>query len=449
MELNQQLAALLGLESALRQAGSLAQLGYTIVNQSHGCVPYSQGVLLLGEQGRHLRVTAVSDIPVVDATSPFIAWTERLARHLAQSASFDQLQQWEPAQLPEALAREWREMAPERLLWVPLRLAADDGRQLGVLLLFRPTAWDERERGVLTHLAGTMAHALFALQRRLPFQWLVQRLRRRRVMLGVVLGLLLIMAVPVRLSALTPIRVIARDPQVISAPLNGAVTRLEVMPNQSVQSGDPLVQFEDTELASAFEVAQRALLVAEAELKTTQQSGFMDPRKKAQLAELASRVRLRQAERDHARSRLEKARLTAPGPGVVVLGDPDGWKGRPVNIGERIMLLADPAAVEVEAMLTVKDAIALRQGAEVRVFFDSDPLSARAARLHHAGYEPQRTPEGTLAYRLVARLDESASPAAPPRIGTRGTAKVYGERVSLFFYLFRRPITSARQWLGW
>ncbi|MCT7655920.1 hypothetical protein MBH78_17515 [Oceanimonas sp. NS1] len=49
--MNQQLAALLGLESALRQAGSLAQLGYTIVNQSHGCVPYSQGVLLLVSRG--------------------------------------------------------------------------------------------------------------------------------------------------------------------------------------------------------------------------------------------------------------------------------------------------------------------------------------------------------------------------------------------------------------
>jgi hypothetical protein len=30
----------------------------------------------------------------------------------------------------------------------------------------------------------------------------------------------------------------------------------------------------------------------------------------------------------------------------------------------------------------------------------------------------------------------------------QGTAKMYGERVSVFFYLFRRPISYVRQLLG-
>ena len=37
-------------------------------------------------------------------------------------------------------------------------------------------------------------------------------------------------------------------------------------------------------------------------------------------------------------------------------------------------------------------------------------------------------------------------PAA--RLGLRGTARVYGEPVTLFFYLLRRPITALRQWTG-
>lgn len=78
----------------------------------------------------------------------------------------------------------------------------------------------------------------------------------------------------------------------------------------------------------------------------------------------------------------------------------------------------------------------------------ADPLDALHAVVRHAAYEPQRTPEDVLAYRLVATL-AAADGAAPPRIGMRGTARIYGERVSLFFYLFRRPITSLRQWLGW
>ena len=35
-----------------------------------------------------------------------------------------------------------------------------------------------------------------------------------------------------------------------------------------------------------------------------------------------------------------------------------------------------------------------------------------------------------------------------PRIGLRGTAKVYGSKVSLFYYLFRKPITFMRQLIG-
>ena len=50
-----------------------------------------------------------------------------------------------------------------------------------------------------------------------------------------------------------------------------------------------------------------------------------------------------------------------------------------------------------------------------------------------------------LARGLGYRITEDAI----PRIGLRGTAKVYGEKVSLFYYLFRRPITYLRQHLGW
>ena len=43
------------------------------------------------------------------------------------------------------------------------------------------------------------------------------------------------------------------------------------------------------------------------------------------------------------------------------------------------------------------------------------------------------------------RLSDAAH---PPRIGLKGTAKVFGERVSLFYYLLRRPLAAARQFVG-
>ena len=36
----------------------------------------------------------------------------------------------------------------------------------------------------------------------------------------------------------------------------------------------------------------------------------------------------------------------------------------------------------------------------------------------------------------------------PPRIGSRGTAKLYGQWVPLSYSLLRRPLTAARQFIG-
>ena len=64
--MSEPLAALLGLERQLRQAGTLAQLGFAIVNQTRSCIPYTQAVLLRGG-GQTLRVVAASVVVVAGA----------------------------------------------------------------------------------------------------------------------------------------------------------------------------------------------------------------------------------------------------------------------------------------------------------------------------------------------------------------------------------------------
>lgn len=445
--MSEPLAALLGLERQLRQAGTLAQLGFAIVNQTRSCIPYTQAVLLRGG-GQTLRVVAASDIAGVDHTSPYVAWIERIARACAALDATPTQRVLGPQDFDNALQADWAEMAPAHLLWQPLPVEARDGETIGVLLLFRDVAWNPSEQGVCTHLAGSMGHALFALSRHAPLERVWRRLRSRRAGIFAALAVLVAMAWQVRLSALAPVEVIAQDPMVISAPMDGAVREIKVLPNQPVTKGDVLAVLEDSELSNQLEVARRALFVAQAELRTTQQSGFFDPKQKGRIAELEAQALLRKAELDYAQERLDRATIRASGDGVAVLGDPNDWKGRPVRVGERILLVAQPEKVELQVMLAVKDSIALHEGAGLKVFFDSDPLAARTATLRHAAYEPQRTPEDVLAYRLVATFAANDG-AATPRIGMRGTARVYGEEVSLFFYLFRRPITSLRQWLGW
>jgi hypothetical protein len=51
-----------------------------------------------------------------------------------------------------------------------------------------------------------------------------------------------------------------------------------------------------------------------------------------------------------------------------------------------------------------------------------------------------------LSYRIKAELIDNKN---LPRIGMMGTAKINGERVPFIYYLLRKPLAAARQWLGW
>lgn len=109
------------------------------------------------------------------------------------------------------------------------------------------------------------------------------------------------------------------------------------------------------------------------------------------------------------------------------------------------MSIADPTKVEVTVMVPVKDAIVLEPGNELRLFLDTNPLQSLPGTVQYVVYEPTLSGEWP-AYKVRATLNPGV---AAPRIGLRGTARIYGEDTTLFYYLLRRPITAARQWMGW
>lgn len=445
--MSETVASLLGLEQQLRKASDLAQLFYTLVNQTHRCVPFTQALLLIGNNLEHTQIVAASDIPTVDYTSPYISWAERLSKELVSSENPSTQKVMKAEDFSDELAAEWRSLGlPAFFLWQPLMVEALDNQPAGALLLFRDQAWSDAECEISLHIGNSAGHALFALRRQQSlFRGVLPRLLQRKTL--IISLTLLVLFIPVRLSTLAPVEVIPKDPYVVAAPLDGVVETVTVLPNQAINKGDLLAQIETNELKSEEAITHQALLVAQAELKTVQQSGFMDPRQKSRFAELEAQVKLRLVQWQYAQERLSRAEIVSNMAGVAVLGDPSEWKGRPVKVGERIFLVADPEQVEFEVMLPVKDSIALLPEAEVRVFLDNDPIRAWSSKLKHATYEPRPTSDQQVAYRLVVSL--LPHEGVPPRIGLRGTAKIYGERVSLFFYLFRRPITSFRQWLGW
>jgi len=252
--------------------------------------------------------------------------------------------------------------------------------------------------------------------------------------------------VPVRMSTLAPAEIVAKEPTVISAPVDGVIADLDVQPNQTVREGDRLLRFEDTNFRNAYEVAERTLSVTLAEFRKATQGAFHDEKTKAEVALLKAKVELASAERNYAREVLGRLKVKAPRSGLVLYSDKADWIGKPVQTGQRILEIADPQQVQLRVTLPVKDAIAVTPDAEVKVFLDVDPLHPLNARVAHASYRAEVQPDEVLAYRIDAELDNPHK--SPVRIGWQGTAKIFGPRVPLFYYLFRRPIAAARQFFG-
>lgn len=433
-------ALLIELEKKARRAATRAELGFIIVNETYNLVRYRQAVLWEPDEGGG-HVTAVSGLSVPDRNAPFAIWANRLIRTVA-TQGLTRPRKLSPREAPQELQADWAHLLPEHVLLVPLRSAA--AGQIAVLLLARDQEWTTGEEVLLENLADAYGHAWYALRSATRW-WDRLRARRRRVALVVAVGLVLLALVPVRHSAMAPAEVVAREPLVVRSSVEGAIDEVLVRPNEDVEAGQALVRLDDARLANQLELAQRARDVAVAELRQASQQAVFDRESQAMLEILRGRLAQHAAEVRYYESLLERSVIKAPRAGVAVFDNVNDLVGRPVNLGERVMLIADPSQVEVEIRVAAGDMIELPDDAPVRVFLNVAAHRPLSANLRYISYQAEQTPAGHLAYRLVAELDEAGR---VPRLGLQGSAKVYGERTVLVAYVFRRPLSALRRWLG-
>jgi multidrug resistance efflux pump len=274
-------------------------------------------------------------------------------------------------------------------------------------------------------------------------------MRSRKVVYPLVGALAVVAAlafVPVRLSAVAPAEITPEKPIPITSPTEGVVARITVQPNQVVKAGETLVELDDTSVRNRLALAQKALETARADYQRAANKSFSDEASKADLLVLDSRAREKATEAIYLSELLQRLKITAPLGGVAIFNDADEWRGRPVQPGERIMTVADPSLVAVTVYLPPEDAVELEQGAEVAVFLNVNPLDSLKAHIRQTSYEATPLPDNTLAYTIKAAIDRQD--AELPRIGQRGTAKVYGKTVTLGEYLLRKPILFLRRSLG-
>lgn len=431
------LAILMELEGELRLARSRDAIGHFMANETRRLLPAAGMVhVFLDRKGKAgFRLTHATGITTPDGRAPAIAALEALVEDAA-SAHGD-------ATRPFLVETQSPRQA-DGGCFIAVRLILADGRTGGWMLLWSQKPPAEADLVILDRVAGAYGHAL-SLYAPSPRAGLLMQNRSRLAAAGLCLAALA-MLIPVPLAALAPAEVVARDPFVIAAPLDGVILSVPVEPNSAVRKGTVLLEYDATELAGRRETAARALDVAAARERRARQGAFSSVDMRHELAIAEAERRVAEAELAEADDRLARTKVQAPEGGTLIFSRRDDWIGKPVSTGERIMQIATPGKVQLRIELATGDSGALEGDGRVRFFLDQDPLNPVAASVSNAAHLAETTADNRLVYMVQAQV--SVEDEARLRTGLRGTAQVLGPRVPLGFYLFRRPLSALRQRLG-
>jgi multidrug resistance efflux pump len=430
------LAALLQYEAEVRRQPTEAELVYHAANESRRIVGYDQMFVLRHARiGDGYHVIAASSIAVVDRNAPLISLIEGSLKRfdVAEAQSFDAADYVPKSDdaLDDYPFHAWH--------WQPMRDA--EGVVFAGLLVAKHKPLNAGEVFRIGRIAETVEHGWRALSGGKPVKPVKKLGRRERRAIAIVLGVIALL--PVRMTALAPVEVVAARPFVIAAPFAGVVQRLEIPPNSQVRKGQPLVQFEDTKLRNELGIASEKLAVARARVERASTAVFGAVEESREISITRAEYELARAEHAYAADMMTKSRILAPRDGIAIYTDRREWEGRAVNVGEAIMQVADPRDVSLRIDLPAHEQMALEPGSPVKIWLDSQPLWSLDGRLERASFQARVTPENILAFALTAKPI-----ASNPRIGSRGTARVYGRWVPLAYSMLKRPVSSARQYLG-
>ena len=337
--------AWLDLSGRVQKSQDLDELLFVIVNISRSVCAYRTAVLV-ERNGSGGKVRAISGVAVVDRNAPFANWLEKVAACLLAGSASKQVGVVDPEQLPETLRQDWGIWMAAQVVWVPLALPGKDEVRGGLVLMREMPPWGA-EFLLLSHLQGLYTPALLIHSRRfgrgiLPV--LVPDKRRALALrAGLLVGLVVVLLLPVRINIVAPAEVVPEDPVVVRAPLTGVVATLEVKPNERVVEGQLLMSLDKEDLNNRLDIARQSYGVAVVQLEQDKKKAMLGERERFNLGVLERVLERHVAEISHLEALLMRADIVSPAAGVVIIQDALEWDGRPVRLGERIMMIADPA----------------------------------------------------------------------------------------------------------
>lgn len=436
------LASLVKLEQEASLQKTPEALYNLIIHKTRQIVSYDFGALWLKSGNEFVKFT---DVDIDNKNVPVI----ELLKHIVKRKRTEPIEKIAYTDLKGHYADSAKDHLFKHTIVVELELHK---QVIGLLILSRSEMWHKREMVLLDNLRYCYALCLGCFNPSILHQAFWKKIATKffsrtsyAVIISVILFILFVVQVP--LTVLAPAEVVSSKPVYIRSEIDGVIEKIHIPPNSFVEKGTKLFSLNKENIESQLNILEKKLALVVTQHKVASKSGLSDSKQKEKIPVFKKEIEKNIAELEYYKYLLDKTDIYAPKPGLVIFDQTHKLEGRPVKTGENIMLLSDEKESALDIFLPVNDAINFKEDGIVKFFLNTAPRDPLEAKITYSSYEAKVTPDGVLAYQIRAGFNNT-SEGELPRIGLRGSAKLYADSVPLVYYLLRKPLSYLRRKIG-
>lgn len=342
------------------------------------------------------------------------------------------------SQLPNQISKT--EISEYSVLWLPI--LHNEKSSLGLWLeRWDNTPWHENEIKVLSLIGQTYSLTWSKMKR--PFGQ--SAISKPLWTLGALAAFWLLFLVPIPLRIVAHAEIVAKDPVLVTAPLEGIIADMHVVPGQNVKKDDLLFEYDKRVPLQNLKVAEQQVQITQAELNRALTLGLEDKKALNEAGVLKLQLNKDQVNLDFAKEQSKQLDVKAPMDGVVILDNPTEWRGKPVKIGEKVLIISNPNRTKVRIWIPEGDNITINPENLVKVYLNIDPLKSYEARLDYVSDYSIVSDQNIVSF--IADANWVTVPKEA-RLGLKGEAILYGDNVTLFYWLLRKPLSALRDLIG-
>lgn len=265
-------------------------------------------------------------------------------------------------------------------------------------------------------------------------------------LVGLLFLSLFLIHVPLRIVA--QCKVVALDPYIVRAPMEGIISEVLVKPGQLIKKGTILFEYDKNVPIHELNVAKKEVEVIESKLKRAISVSLDDDNvstNEEDYSVLRHQLAKSKIDLEHAKYHASLLTNYAKQSGVIILDNQDELRGKPVKVGEKILAISDPSQTKLKILIPEKDNVKINFNDPVKIILNVEANKTYRAKLLYISSEVEMSEKNIPSFVAEA---EWIGKNTESKLGLEGTAIIYGEKVSLWYFIFRKPIAIMRYYLG-